>query len=145
MAVDGETRGVGDEALGPDAVAEAPARHRIGLAPAVEQDETVADRGIGQQADMLGAVIDHAAIDLVAHDGDVGETLEPGDEAVDLGARHDAAGRVGRAGEDDEAGPRGALRQHHPRPGWRTPAPLPPAPRTRAAREEAGALRTRET
>ena len=58
----------------PDRVAEAPAGHRVGLRPAVEQDQPVADRRIGEQADMLLAVIDHVVVDLVRHDRDVRAT-----------------------------------------------------------------------
>ena len=50
---------------------------------------------------MLSAVIEDFAIDLVAQDRDLRMALEPGDEPVEFGARHDAAGRIGRAVDDD--------------------------------------------
>ena len=61
---------------------------------------------------MLGAVIENFAVDFVAHHRDVRMAFEPGDEAVEFGARHDAARRVGRAVDDQEAGPRRDLFQH---------------------------------
>src|SRR5262249_28218718 len=103
MAVDRELGCGADQILGPDAVSQAPNGHRIGLAPAVEEDEAVAYLRIAQEAHMLGPVIDHAAVDFIAHHRDVGEALEPFDEALDLAARHDAARWIGRTIEDDEA------------------------------------------
>ena len=61
---------------------------------------------------MLGAVIKDLAVDLVAHHRDLRVALEPGDEPVEFGARHDAAGRVGRAVDDDQPGARRDLVQH---------------------------------
>ena len=61
---------------------------------------------------MLGPVIEDLAVDLVAHHRDVRVAFEPGDEPVELGARHDAAGRIGRAVDDQQPGPRRDLLQH---------------------------------
>ncbi len=61
---------------------------------------------------MLGAVVENLAVDLVAHHRHLRVPLEPGDEPIEFGARHDAAGRVGRAVDDQEAGPRRDLGQH---------------------------------
>ena len=101
VAVDAEADGVADDRRRPDAVAEAPAGHRVGLAPAVEQDEAVADLGVVEHGDVLAAVVGHAVVDLVAEDGDVRVLLEAGDELVDLGLRHGAAGGVGGRVDDD--------------------------------------------
>src|SRR5438477_1553440 len=112
MAIDRQPLGMREQRLRPHAVAHTPAGHRIGLAPAVEQDDLLADRGIGEQADMLGAVIEDLAIDLVAHDRDMRVLFETGDEAVEFGARHDAARRIGRAVDDQEPRLRRDLFQH---------------------------------
>src|SRR6516162_7676380 len=107
MAVDREPLGRAEQRLWPDPIAEPPAGHRIGLAPPVEQNHPVADRGVAEQADMLGAIIEDLAVDLVAEHGDLGMALEPGDQPVELAARHDSTGRVGRAVDDQEPRPRG--------------------------------------
>ena len=52
---------------------------------------------------MFGAVIKDLAIDLVAHHRDLRMALEPGDQPVELGPRHHAAGRIGRAVDDHAA------------------------------------------
>src|SRR5689334_19728599 len=57
VAVDRKPLGIGEQRLRPHAVAHAPPGHRIGLAPAVEQDQPLAQGWVLQQADMLGAVI----------------------------------------------------------------------------------------
>jgi len=51
------------------------------------------------------AVEQQPGIDFVAQDRDMGELRQTGGERVDLGLRRHAAGRVGRAVQDDEAGP----------------------------------------
>ena len=101
-----------DPGFGPDAVAEAPAGHGVGLGPAVEQDGAVAQMLVGEQAGMGFAVEQQPGINLVAQDGDMGEALQPGGERIDLGLGRHAAGRVGRAVEDDQTGPAGNLFQH---------------------------------
>src|SRR5215471_10965578 len=68
VAVDRKALGMREQDLGPHRVAEPPAGHRIGLAPAVQQDQPVAQRWIAQQADMLGGVIENFAVNLVAKD-----------------------------------------------------------------------------
>ena len=60
---------------------------------------------------MLGAVVEDLAVDLVAHHRDLGVVFEPGDETVEFDPRHDAAGRVGRAVDDDQPGARRYLVQ----------------------------------
>ena len=77
-------------------LAHAPPGHGIGLAPAVEQDQPVADRFVAEQADMLAAVVEHPAVDLIAHHEDLRVILQALDQPVELLARHRAAGRVGR-------------------------------------------------
>ena len=72
------------ERLRPHREAEPPAGHGVGLGPAVEQDQPVADLGIGEQRLVREPVIGHLAVDLVRHDRDVGEAREAGDELVDL-------------------------------------------------------------
>ena len=86
----------------PHRIAEPPAGHGVGFRPAVEQDQPVADRRIGQQAHVRLAVIDHVIVDLVRHHGDVGISLQSGDELVDFRLRRHAAGRIGRRIEDEE-------------------------------------------
>ena len=56
---------------------------------------------------MDALVVEDAAVDLVAEEGDVGVVGEAGDKAVDLLAEDGAAGGVGGAVEDEEAGWRG--------------------------------------
>ena len=91
-------------AFGHTREAEPPAGHGVGLGPAVEQDQPVADLGIAQEALVLAAAVEHLAVDLVRQDGDVRVPLEAGDEALDLLLRHGAAAGIVRAVEDDEAG-----------------------------------------
>src|SRR5438132_589940 len=81
-------------------------------APGVEQDDALLQLGIAEETDVLGAVIEDLAIDLVAHHRDVRVFFEPGDEAVEFLARHDAARRIGRAVDDEEPGLRRDLLQH---------------------------------
>ncbi len=112
MAIDGEPLGMREQRFGPDAITQPPAGHRIGLAPAVEQDDAVAQAWIGEQAHMPGAVIENLAIDLVAQDRHLRMALEPGRQLVELALRHHPAGRVGRAVEDHQPRPRRDLGQH---------------------------------
>ncbi len=51
---------------------------------------------------MLGAVVKDLAVDFVTEHGDLRVPFEPGDQAVELMPRHDAARRVGRAINDEE-------------------------------------------
>ena len=60
---------------------------------------------VGEQGGVGFAVEQQPGIDLVAQDRDMGETLQTGGERVDLGLRRHAAGRVGRAVQDDEPCP----------------------------------------
>ena len=102
----------GASSAGQTPVADAPAGHGIGLAPAVEHDHPVADRRIVEQRDMLAALVEQAAVDLVAHDGDVGMGLQPLGQAVEGFSGDDASRRVGRAVEHEEPGARRDLGQH---------------------------------
>src|SRR3954463_2950815 len=61
---------------------------------------------------MLGAVIDDLAINLITHDGNLWMALKPGDEPVEFGARHHAAGRISRAVDDQQPGLRRYFFQH---------------------------------
>ncbi len=89
-------------AVRPDRPAHAPAGHRPGLRPAVEDDQPVADfRELQQRAGGL-AVIGHDVVDLVGHDGDMRMRRQSRNQLLDLGARRDAAGRIGRRVEDQE-------------------------------------------
>src|SRR3546814_12528093 len=89
------------------------AGHGVGLAPAVQHDDAVADLRVLQQADVLAPVIEHLAVDLVRQDGHLRVGRQPLDQAVDLGARRHAAVRIGRAVEDAEAGAwRGPAQDH---------------------------------
>src|SRR3546814_5680888 len=45
------------------------AGHGVGLAPAVQHDDAVADLRVLQQTDVLAPVIEHLAVDLVRQDG----------------------------------------------------------------------------
>ena len=72
VAVDREPHDVLDQRLRPHREAEPPAGHGVGLGPAVEQDQPVADLGIAQEALVLAPAVEHLAVDLVRHDGDVG-------------------------------------------------------------------------
>src|SRR6266446_9319044 len=112
MAIDREPLGRAEQCLGPHPIAQPPAGHRIGLAPPVEQDHTVADGWVAEQAAMFGAVIEDLAIDLVAEDGDLGMPREPGDQPVELFPRHDAARRIGRTVDDQQASARRNLVEH---------------------------------
>ena len=67
---------------------------------------------IGQHGGMRHAVVAHPGIDLVGHDGDLGEVLEAAHQPVQLQLRHHAAGGVGRGVDDHEAGAGRDLRQH---------------------------------
>src|SRR3546814_14416822 len=71
------------------------AGHGVGLAPAVQHDDAVADLRVLQQADVLAPVLEHLAVDLVRQDGHLRLGRQPLDQAVALGAR--SAGR--RAGK----------------------------------------------
>jgi hypothetical protein len=102
MQIDRQLAGKVVELARPHRIAQPPAGHGIGLGPAIEQDQPVADRGIRQQADMRLAVIDHLVVDLVRHDGDIGPLLQPGNELVDFGFGRDAAGGIGRRVDDDQ-------------------------------------------
>ena len=92
--------------LRPYRITQPPPGHRIGLAPAVEQDQPVAQRRVAKKADVLGAVVKDLPVDFVAEYGDLRMPFEPGDQPVELVARHNAARRVGRAVDDDEPGAR---------------------------------------
>ena len=87
---------------GPDRITQPPAGHCIGLRPAVEEDQPVADRGIRQKADVTLAVIDHVVVDFVRHHRDVGKILQPGNEPVDLALRGHPAGGVGGGIHDQQ-------------------------------------------
>jgi hypothetical protein len=105
VGIDGQTdRGVRQDP-GPDPVAEAPAGHGVGLAPAVEQDHPFAQALVGQQARVAPAVVEHAAVDLVGEDRDLREIGQHGGDPLDLLGRDDAAGGIGRAVEDEQPGP----------------------------------------
>ena len=112
MAVDRQAFGRIHPGLRPDAVAEAPAGHGVGLGPAVEQDEAIADRFIAKQAAMGLVVEDKTAIDLVRQHGRLGEVLETGNEAVELIVVDDAARWIARAVDDDQPRAIRQLRQH---------------------------------
>src|SRR5262249_57779080 len=79
VAVDREPLGRAEQRLWPYPIAQPPAGHRIGLAPPVQQDHAVADRGVAEQAGMLSAVIEDLAVNLVAEHGDLRVTFESGD------------------------------------------------------------------
>ena len=100
--VDGELADVVVETLRPHRIAHAPPGHGVGLRPAVEQDQPVADLGIGEQRDVREPVVGHLPVDLVGEDRDVGKARQPFDQRVDLRLGGDAAGRVGRRIEDDQ-------------------------------------------
>src|SRR5215208_4983493 len=112
MTVDSKPLGVREQRLWPHAIAHSPAGHRIRLAPAVEQDHPLAQGWVLEKADMLCAVIDDLAIDLITHDGNLRMALKPGDEPVEFGARHHAAGRISRAVDDQQPGLRRYFFQH---------------------------------
>ena len=112
MAVDGEPGRVLREALRPHRVAEPPSGHGERLAPAVEEDHAVRDLGVGEEARVLAAVVDDAAVDLVAQHHDLGMLREARRELVDLALRDRPAGRVGGRVEDDEAGRGGDVGEH---------------------------------
>ncbi len=104
MQVDRELARIVVELAGPNRVAQPPAGHGIGLRPAIEQDQPVADRRIGEQAHVGLAVIDHVVVDLVRHHRHIGKAVETGDELVDLALWRDAAGRIGRRVHDQQPG-----------------------------------------
>ena len=112
MAIHRQFFGVADNILRPYAHAQAPAGHGVGFRPTVKDNQAVLNLRILQQADMFAAVVQHLAIDLVGHDGHLRPLGEAGDERVELGPRHRPTGGVGRAVEDDQAGPLGDLVQH---------------------------------
>ena len=101
-----------DERARPHREAEPPAGHGVGLGPAVEDDEPVADLGVAQEALVLAIAVEHLAVDLVRQHGDVGVPLQAGDEALHLLGRHGAAAGIVRAVEDDQAGLGRDLGQH---------------------------------
>ena len=72
------------EGLGHDAVAEAPAGHRVGLREAVEDDRAPVGPSPGSEAMLANsAVVEQPGVDLVAEDEDVGAL------AQDVGERGD--------------------------------------------------------
>ena len=105
MTIDGKPSCLFHQACRPDRIAHAPARHRVGLAPAIQHDHAIAQLGKAKQADVLAPAIKHLAIDLVAEDGEVGIPGEARHEFGDLGFRIRPASRIGRAVDDDEARP----------------------------------------
>src|SRR5436190_841938 len=77
VAVDREPLGIPEQRLRPYRVTQPPTCHRIGLAPPVEEDQSVAQRRIAKKTDVLGAVVEDLAVDLVAEHGDVRVPFKP--------------------------------------------------------------------
>src|SRR5262245_5931421 len=65
VAVDAQAHDVVDEGRRPNRKAEAPTGHGVGLGPAVEQDQPIADLGVAQKALVLAPAVEHLAIDLI--------------------------------------------------------------------------------
>ena len=95
VQIDRQLAGIVIKLARPDGIAQAPAGHGIGLGPAIEQDQPVADGRVIQQGDMLLPVIDELVVDLVAHHRHLRPGFHALDEGFDLGFGGDAAGGIG--------------------------------------------------
>src|SRR5262245_4591253 len=112
VAVDAQAHHVVDERRRPNRKAEAPTGHGVGLGPAVEQDQPIADFGVAQKALVLAPAVEHRAINLVREHGNVPVLFEPDGQALHLCGRHRAAAGIVRAVENNQAGLGCDLRQH---------------------------------
>ena len=72
------------EGLGPREVADAPARHRVGLGHAVHQDRPLRERGDGRGARVRPTRIVDVLVDLVADHPHARPALEDGREGLEL-------------------------------------------------------------
>ena len=68
--------------------------------------------GVAQHRDVLASAVEDVGVDFVAQHDDVGPVGQPGGEAIQLLRRCRAAGRVGGAVEDDQAGALVDLAEH---------------------------------
>ena len=88
-----------DEGLVAERVADAPARHRVGLGEAVEEDRALLHAGQGREADVLLAAVRQVAVDLIGDDDEV-VLLGKGRDGQEVLARHDGARRVVRVADE---------------------------------------------
>ena len=88
-----------DERLVAERVADAPARHRVGLREAVEEDRALLHAGQRGEADVLLAAVREVAVDLVGDDDEV-VLLGEGGDSEEVLARHDGARRVVRVADE---------------------------------------------
>ena len=123
---------VADERRRHDRVAHPPAGHRERLGEAVEDDRPLGHPGQRGDRDVLGAVVQDPAVDLVGEDPQVVLDGERGDP-LEVAAGQHAAGRVGRRVDDEDARPRRDERRpaRRRRGGSRSPSGSGSAPASR--------------
>ena len=92
------------EGLGHDRVAHPPAGHRVRLREPVQHDGPCGHAGQAADRDVLAAIQD-PAVDLVGENDEIMLDRGVGD-ALEIGARQHAAGRVGGRVQDDHPGAR---------------------------------------
>ena len=112
MTIDSQPFGVFEEFRRIDPIGQPPSGHSVGLAPAVEEDNAVADILKFQKAHMFVTVIKHAAVNLVAqhrHPRMFGQSRR---QPFHFFARRHAAGGIGGAVEDDKPGARRNQGEH---------------------------------
>ena len=95
-----------DEGLVAERIADAPARHRVGLREAVEENRALLHAGQGGEADVLLAAVRQVAVDLVGDDDEV-VLLGKGRDGQEILARHDGACRVVRIADEQRLRPGG--------------------------------------
>ena len=84
-------------------IAKAPARHRIGLGEAIDQDRPLLHAGYGGDGDVGVPRVGELPVDLIGENVEV-VLFDDRGQGLQILSLHDRTGRVVRIGEDEELG-----------------------------------------